>query len=153
MTSGTLALGSPGLVPARAALFVVKETPSGGAQLSWMSDRGGDVRAFSRGNARDADPASLPDGSAIVFASTRASTPRPAGRADAPGGEPAQIYLAATDRGEIDGGPAAERVTFTGEDNRAPAVDARGRRLAWVSDRGAPAGARAVVVARFDGAP
>lgn len=151
VTSGTLPLGPPGLTPTRASLLVVKETPAGGTQVITLSDLGGDVRPFSRGVARDVDPVSLPDGSAVVFASTRASAPRPGGQASA--SDPAQLYLAHGDRPEAEGGPTAERVTFAGTDNRAPAVSPRGRTLAWISDRGASAGSRSVVVARFDGAP
>jgi len=148
LLEGTAAWGALGVSPARATLVFVKETPSGGGQLVVASDGGGDPRPWSRGTARDADPAVLPDGTAMVFASTRAA----AGKG-APESDPAQLYLGALGLGEADGGPAAERLTFAGDDNRSPALAPSGSDLAWVSDRAAPGGPRGVVLARFDGAP
>lgn len=138
----------PAVSATTATLVVLREVAGGGTQLVLASDEGGDLRPWSRGAARDGDPSISPDGRALVFASTRAA----AGKATTPD-EAAQLYLGRVERGEADGGPAPERLTFSGEDNRAPAIAPDGRHLAWVSDRAAPGGPRQIVVARFDGEP
>lgn len=135
----------PAFAHATLALVVARDAPGGGTQLVVASDEGGDVRAWSRGSSRDGDPTVTPDGRAIVFASGRA--------AGASSDGVAQLYVGAASHGEAEGGPAPERLTFAGEDNRAPAVAPGGRHLAWISDRAAPGGPRRVVLARFDGEP
>ena len=141
-------VATPAVAASTATLVLLREATGGGVQLILTSDEGGDVRPWSRGAARDGDPSLSPDGRALVFASTRAAGGKTTGPGDA-----AQLYLGRVAHGEVDGGPAPERITFAGEDNRAPAVSPDGRHLAWISDRAAPGGPRQIVGARFDGEP
>lgn len=120
------------------------QAPGGSMQLISASDEGGDAMPWSSGRQLDADAALSPDGRVVAFASTRAAARKNERSADGP----FQIYVAPFAHPELSH-EAPERLTFAGENNRAPALGPNGR-IAYLSDRGAPGGPLDVVVARFD---
>ncbi len=129
---------------ARATLVFGCREKENATQLVSASDQGGNLMPWSGGDDVDLDAALTADGRTLAFASARA-LPRKGQRA-AEG--PFQIYVAPLSSREVTH-PATERLTFAGDNNRAPAFGPAGR-IAYLSDRGAPGGPLGVVVARFD---
>jgi len=112
------------------------------AQVRIGTSEGGVSTGWSSGGSNDVDAVLSADGATVAFASTRAKR-----QSNAMEGA-FQIYAGRASSMELHGTPA-ERVTFAGDNNRAPALGPNGR-IAYLSDRAAPGGPLGVVVARFD---